>query len=279
MKSRATTRGEGTRRATLVAAFALASACAPRVVYAQQVAAPSAQVAPTAAPSAVASAAPSANSQPSAGDAPPAPPPPWHPTQPLALRVATARAATDGVTTGQLPSTGTEVETGFAATVVPRPASEVALAIHDVNRYRELIPQVTQSQELRRTARVQEVFVRISVSPLPEFWARLRYRDETAADGALEIEGHSIEGNLDRMSLRWRLTPVEEGRATLVEFWALVLPTLPIPLPPGFLSREQVRTAQRGVTAVRVRFERGDGAGTNGAGAPEGDAHGARRAP
>ncbi|MEI8256132.1 MAG: hypothetical protein WCJ30_10725 [Deltaproteobacteria bacterium] len=152
---------------------------------------------------------------------------------------------------------GSPVRTGYAATIVRRPVAEVIAAIHDVNHYRDFIPQFEQSQELGRGASFQDLFVRIEIRHFAHIWARLRYRDVAQHDGAIEIDGHALQGNA-RMDVRWRATPIEGGLATVLEFWSLVLPQLPIPLPTSILEREQQSAAQRGVTAVRARVEAED---------------------
>lgn len=152
---------------------------------------------------------------------------------------------------------GSSVRTGYAATIVSRPVAEVLAAIHDVNHYRDFIPQFEQSQELGHGASYQDLFVRIEIAHFAHLWARLRYRDVQQPHGAIEINGHSLQGNA-RMDIRWRATPMQGGLTTVLEFWSLVVPELPIPLPVSLIEREQQSAAQRGVTAVRTRVEAQD---------------------
>jgi ribosome-associated toxin RatA of RatAB toxin-antitoxin module len=150
---------------------------------------------------------------------------------------------------------GSAIRTGYAATIVHRPVAQVIAAIHDVNHYRDFIPQFEQSQELSHGVSSQDFFLRVEIRHFAHIWARLRYHESTTPAGAVEIEGHALQGNVARMDVRWRATPIENGTATVLEFWSLVVPSLPIPLPTSLIEREQEFAAQRGVTAVRARVE------------------------
>lgn len=150
---------------------------------------------------------------------------------------------------------GSSIRSGYAATIVHRPVAQVIAAIHDVNHYRDFIPQFEQSQELSRGTNTQDLFVRIEIRHFAHIWARLRYHEATGAAGSVEIDGHSVQGNVARMDVRWRATPIDNGTATVLEFWSLVVPVLPIPLPTSMIEHEQEFAAQRGVTAVRARVE------------------------
>jgi ribosome-associated toxin RatA of RatAB toxin-antitoxin module len=162
------------------------------------------------------------------------------------------------VLTNTVGTEGSTVRTGYAATIVHRPMAQVIAAIHDVNHYRDFIPQFEQSQELSHGTTSQDFFLRVEIRHFAHIWARLRYHDTTTATGATEIEGHALQGNVARMDVRWRATPIENGAATVLEFWSLVIPALPIPLPTSLIEREQEFAAQRGVTAVRSRVESED---------------------
>lgn len=159
------------------------------------------------------------------------------------------------VVMASLETEGTSVHTGYAALIVQRPAADVLAAIHDVEHYRDFIPQFEQTHELSHGATTQDWFVRIAIRPVAFLWARLRYRDVTLASGAYEVDGRAVQGNVQRMEVRWRLTPVQDGAATALEFWSLVLPAFPVPIPAEVLDREEESAARRGVEAVRARVE------------------------
>lgn len=174
----------------------------------------------------------------------------------LAIGTTLERLRAHEVVTGMLETPGTSLRTGYAATIVHRPVSRVLAVIHDVDRYRELVPQFEQSRELRRTAASQDVFVRLSIASLAHIWARVRYRDTSMPNGVVLIDGRALQGNVDRLDVRWRATPIDGGAATMLEFWSLVVPSLPIPLPGAILDRAQEIVARRGVEAVRQQAER-----------------------
>jgi ribosome-associated toxin RatA of RatAB toxin-antitoxin module len=190
-----------------------------------------------------------------ASGATPAPSTTATPTAPSAPGTSVDALRAQDIVVRHVASEGTGLQTGYAATIVHRPLAQVLAAIHDVNHYRDFVPQIVQSQELRRSPNSQDLFVRLAVTPVAYIWARIRYRDAALPNGAVEIQGHSLQGNVDRMDLRWRVTPIDGGAATVLEFWSLVIPVLPIPLPAALLDREQQNAARRGVLAVRRRVE------------------------
>ena len=159
------------------------------------------------------------------------------------------------VVSSTVETEGSPIRTGYAASIIHRPVAQIVAAIHDVNHYRDFIPAFEQSQELGHGPSFQDLFVRIEIRHFAHIWARLRYREATQANGAIEIDGHAMQGNVARMDVRWRATPIEGGTATVLEFWSLVLPQIPIPLPTSMIEHEQESAAQRGVSAVRTRVE------------------------
>jgi hypothetical protein len=60
-----------------------------------------------------------------------------------------------------------------------------------------------------------------------------------------------MQGNIDAFRASWRLTPVDEGRRTQVDFKLYVDPD--IPLPSTVFSRENERAAGNTVRALRSR--------------------------
>ena len=165
----------------------------------------------------------------------------------------------DGSIVGDLvPTSGSTVRTGYAAVIVHRPLVQVLAAIHDVEHYRDFIPQFEQSHELSHGPSTQDLFVRVLVAHVAHLWARIRYQQTEFPNGSVSIDGHAVQGNVERMDVRWRLTPVDGTGGTIVEFWSLVLPQLPIALPTGLIEDEQRYAARRGVMAVRARVEAED---------------------
>ena len=152
---------------------------------------------------------------------------------------------------------GSAVQTGYAATMVRGPIAHVLAAILDVDQYHDFMPQFEQSRQLGRSERSEDVFLRFAVNPLIHLWARLRYQISPLHDGAVEVYGHEVQGNLARMEVRWRATPVDTGHSTVLEFWSFVLPNFPVPLPLAVLDDDQVQAARHGVEAFRQRAEAG----------------------
>ena len=77
--------------------------------------------------------------------------------------------------------------------------------------------------------------------------------DPTAArlSAVAELEARLLEGNMDAFSATWRLTPVEGGARTEVDFKIYVDPDMP--LPASVFSRENERAAGKTVRALHTR--------------------------
>jgi len=65
------------------------------------------------------------------------------------------------------------------------------------------------------------------------------------------IEARLLEGNMDAFSASWRLTPVDGGARTEVDFKIYVDPDMP--LPSSVFSRENEKAAGKTVRALRTR--------------------------
>lgn len=75
---------------------------------------------------------------------------------------------------------------------------------------------------------------------------------EGAPDGdARVVEGRLIDGNINAFNASFKLTPVNDGAATEIDFSIYVDPDLP--LPSAVFSRENERAAGRAVRALRQR--------------------------
>lgn len=66
------------------------------------------------------------------------------------------------------------------------------------------------------------------------------------------VEASLLEGNIDAFNAQWKLTPIDGGARTQVEFKIYVDPD--IPLPSSIFSRENQKAAGRTLQALRTRI-------------------------
>ena len=80
-------------------------------------------------------------------------------------------------------------------------------------------------------------------------WGQLKMAEKSPDGDARIIEARMMEGNMNTFRAEWRLTPVDGGARTQVEFRIHVDPDMP--LPSAIFSRENERAAGSTVRALR----------------------------
>lgn len=154
------------------------------------------------------------------------------------------------VHTAHKPS-GKRVKWSEAVVVIDAPAEQVMSVVTDYARYKELLSSFTESRVLSQRGNKALVYVQASVARgLGTLWAQLNIRPRRPEGNTQVIEASLVEGNVDIMSARWEITPLDHGR-TLVMFRILVDPKFPVPT--GLLEHENLKIARRTVAGVRKR--------------------------
>jgi len=122
----------------------------------------------------------------------------------------------------------------------------------DYANYVHFMPNFTKSKVLAQRGNKAMVYMEVSVaSGTFTLWGQLKL-SEGAPDGDTRvIEARLLDGNMDAFSASWRLTPVEDGARTEVDFKLYVDPDMP--LPSSVFSRENERAAGNTVRALRTR--------------------------
>lgn len=175
----------------------------------------------------------------------------------LGLAAGRARAAdtTDeagSVVTTQVPTEGSNISSGRAVIVVDKPIDEVLPVILDYANYVQFMPNFTHSKVLAQRGTKAMVYMEVSVAKgMYTLYGQLNLAEQPQDDGARVVEGKLIDGNINAFDARFRLTPVEDGSRTEIEFSIYVDPDLP--LPSSVFSRENERAAGRAVRALRER--------------------------
>lgn len=149
---------------------------------------------------------------------------------------------------------GTSVRGGRAITEVNAPFDVVARMIADFTTYREFMPRVEESRVVQRRRGQQDVYFRAPLlDDLGVVWVLERF-DVRRTPSSIVIDGHMVQGNLQRMDLHIEASEVPGTRRTRVTLTALAIPGFP--LPGSVLATQHTRWTGRALISLRDHAER-----------------------
>lgn len=161
-----------------------------------------------------------------------------------------------GIFTAQIPEEGSNIAWGQAVLVLDKPIEEVLPIVRDYANYVQFMPNFTKSKVLAQRGSRAMVYMEVSVAKgAITLWGQLNLAERPQEGESRIVEAHLMEGNIDAFDARFRLTPVDGGARTEVDFRIFVDPD--IPLPSSIFSRENERAAGRTVRALRARVSDG----------------------
>jgi len=173
----------------------------------------------------------------------------------VALLFATSPVHAAGeaeVRTAQIAKEGSNISWGHAVGVIDNPIEEVLPVVVDYANYAHFMPNFTKSKVLAQRGNRAMVYMEVSVaSGTFTLWGQLKLSEVAPEGDTRVIEARLLEGNMDAFSATWRLTPVDGGARTEVDFKIYVDPDMP--LPSSVFSRENERAAGKTVRALRTR--------------------------
>lgn len=171
----------------------------------------------------------------------------------LVLAATPVRAAGEAeVRTAQIAEEGSAISWGHAVGVIDKPLGEVLPVVVDYANYVHFMPNFTKSKVLAQRGNRAMVYMEVSVaSGTFTLWGQLKLAEAAQEGETRVIEARLLDGNMDAFSATWRLTPVDGGAGTEVEFKIYVDPNMP--LPSSVFSRENERAAGKTVRALRTR--------------------------
>jgi len=158
-----------------------------------------------------------------------------------------------GIFTAQVPVEGSSIASGRAVIVVDKPIDEVLPIIVDYANYVQFMPHFTRSKVLAQRGNRAMVYMEVSVAKgVYTLYGQLNLAEVPQDGRSRVVEGRLLDGNINAFNATFKLTPVEDGAATEIDFSIYVDPDLP--LPSSVFSRENERAAGRAVRALRTRI-------------------------
>ena len=171
----------------------------------------------------------------------------------LVLATSPVHAAGEAdVRTAQIAKEGSNISWGHAVAVIDQPIDEVLPVVVDYGNYVHFMPNFTKSKVIAQRGNRAMVYMEVSVaSGTFTLWGQLKLSESPAEGDTRVIEAYLLDGNMDAFSASWRLTPVDGGARTEVDFKIYVDPDMP--LPSSVFSRENERAAGNTLRALRSR--------------------------
>lgn len=165
---------------------------------------------------------------------------------------AEAHAENAGIFTMQIPEDGSDIAGGRAVIVVDKPIEEVIPIVLDYGNYVQFMPNFTKSKVLAQRGSRAMVYMEVSVAKgMYTLYGQLNLAERPQDGESRVVEGRLLDGNIDAFNASFKLTPVDGGARTEIDFKIYVDPD--IPLPSSVFSRENERAAGRTVRALRAR--------------------------
>ena len=163
-----------------------------------------------------------------------------------------------GIFTAQIPVDGSNIASGRAVIVVDKPIDEVVPIVLDYANYVQFMPNFTKSKVLAQRGSRAMVYMEVSVAKgMYTLYGQLSLAERPLDGDSRLVEGRLMDGNIDAFNASFRLTPVDGGARTEIDFNIYVDPDLP--LPSSVFSRENERAAGRAVRALRARVSEAPG--------------------
>ncbi len=157
------------------------------------------------------------------------------------------------VRTAQIAEAGSNISCGHAIGVIDKPIGQVFSVVVDYANYAHFMPNFTKSKVLAQRGNRAMVYMEVSVAAGTfTLWGQFKLSEAPSEGETRVIEARLLEGNMDAFRASWRLTPVDDGARTEVDFKLYVDPNMP--LPSSVFSRENERAAGNTVRALSSRI-------------------------
>lgn len=149
----------------------------------------------------------------------------------------------------EIKVTAVAAKAGRAEGVVEAPIEAVRKVVEDYGSYEKFMPHFRASRVLSRRGASALVYMQASIAKdTMTLWAQLKITPKPNAGPMQVIEAKMVQGNMDEMTARWEMTPVD-SKHTLVAFQLLMDPK--VPLPASLVQSENEKATQKTIRALR----------------------------
>lgn len=177
----------------------------------------------------------------------------WFLATALSVGAAADTDSYEGIQSTRIDEKGSSIAWGQAVSVLDQPIDEVLAVVVDYANYQQFMPNFRTSRVLAKRGNRAMVYMEVGVmKDTYTLWGQLKMSELPAEDGRV-IDVGLVEGNVDAFHAVWKLTPLDEGARTKVDFRIYVDPDMP--LPSSLFSRENVKAAKKTVRALRQRVD------------------------
>ena len=167
-------------------------------------------------------------------------------------RKAVKRLSDGRIEVSSRPYPGTDVRMGHAQAIIDAAPNRVLAVVVDYSRYAEFMPHFKVSRVLAQRGPKAIVYLQAGIlKDTVTIWAQLKVEASKQHGSTDVIEARMTKGNIEHMTARWELTPLDE-KHTLVSFQFLIDPDLPVPS--SLVTNENVKASRRAVAALRRRL-------------------------
>lgn len=171
----------------------------------------------------------------------------------LSVGVAADSNGYEGIESARIDEKGSTIAWGQAVSVLDQPIDQVLAVVVDYANYQKFMPNFRTSRVLAKRGNRAMVYMEVGVmKDTYTLWGQLKMSELPAEDGRV-IDVGLVEGNVQAFHAVWKLTPLDDGARTKVDFRIYVDPDMP--LPSSLFSRENVKAAKKTVRALRQRVD------------------------
>lgn len=152
---------------------------------------------------------------------------------------------------------GGQPQAAHGAGIAEVPLETVAPILRDVDHFKEIFPQMTESRLMSRAGRIISAHIGVVIIgfggaariPLSADIKQLEGHDDS---GAITFRQRTAgNSSFKRYDIDVRLTPLSPTR-TLIEMWGNAIPDIPF-VPDSLIEDENRKLVRRGVRALRLR--------------------------
>lgn len=153
----------------------------------------------------------------------------------------------------------TDPKAAHGAVVVDRPPADIAALMRDIDSYKTMFAQISDSKVTQRLGKsidgkVDAYIIMPGGFTTINLSVELRHQDRTDDNGVVWIRQRTMgsRGNFKRYEVDGRISPLDQGKKSLVEFWVMVIPDIPF-IPDSIIEDENSKFCRRVLRALKYK--------------------------